>query len=149
MTFIVEMARGMPDTPEFASYSCGKNAWHQFLSVAKAFGWVPQGAIPDPYAAQRNKDYARCFSPTYDPEEWAYCKRLDDADAQALSFALLRAASSVRGGNSLPPEPLPPTLLREDLGAIELRRVNQPASKLLEEFARFAGGGGFAFAWDD
>jgi hypothetical protein len=149
MAFIVEMSRGEPHTPTFASFSCGKNAWKDLLSIARTFGWFPMGTVHDPYAARFTKDYEKDFVPDYSPEEWAYCKRIDDADALKLSAALKRAAKSIREGNVVVLERSGPTLIKGDITDNELRRVNQLPTELLESFAQFAGGGGFVFAWDD
>lgn len=34
MAFIVEMARGKPNTPQFGYYSCSRDAWGQLLAIA-------------------------------------------------------------------------------------------------------------------
>ena len=148
MVFIVEMGRGEPYTPSYSAYSCGYKAWQGFLSIGKSFGWEPRGTIPNPFSAQ-GKDYMEFFEPNYDPEDWQYCKRFDDADARALAAALRRAATSIRDGNVTVLERRGPLLLKDDISVEQLQRINQPSSELLDEFARFLDGGGFAFAWDD
>jgi hypothetical protein len=117
--------------------------------MAKEFDWKPSGAVPDPVAARNMPDYPRFFKSDYDPDEWAYCKRVTDDDAANLSQALRRAAASIHAGNVTVLEQPGPTLLRDDISAEELKRVNQLPSELLDKFADFAAGGGFAFAWDD
>ena len=149
LSFIVEMAHGRPGDPDFATFSCGDVAWKGLLSTAQTFGWVPLGAIPDPQAARGNEAYTRLFVPTYDPNEWAYCKQISGADAAALAVALRAAVKSIQEGNVRIFERPGSTVLRDGMTEAEYRQVNQLPSALLERFARFAEGGGFAFAWDD
>ena len=149
MAFIVEMSRGDPYTLGFASYSCGETTWKGLLSIARSFGWNPTGTVRDDQMARITKDYDRHFVSNYEPEEWAYCKRISDADAHNLASALQRAASAIRDGAVVVLERAGPALLKDDLTPAELRRVNELPTALLDEFAQFAAGGAFAFAWDD
>lgn len=149
MAFIVEMARGEPFRPGFASYSCGYSAWKGLLSIAKSFGWIPLGTVRNPRSASKTKDYEKHFEPNYNPEEWAHCKRISDSDALNLVVALKRAADSISNENVLVFERPGSILLRDDMTPEEFRRVNQLPTELLKQFIQFAGGGGFAFAWDD
>ena len=87
--------------------------------------------------------------PNCEPEEWAYCRRIADANARSLAAALTRAAAAIRDGHVVLLERSGPALFKDDLSAIELRRINELPSALLDEFAQFASGGGFAFAWND
>ena len=149
MAFIVEMSRGKPYTPSFASYSCGDTAWKGLLSIARSFGWNPAGTERDERSARLTKDYERHFVPNYEPEEWAHCKRIADGDALNLGSALHRAAAAIRGGSVVVLERAGPTLLKDDLTPTELRRINELPTALLDEFAQFVSGGSFVFAWDD
>lgn len=149
MAFIVEMVRGMPDDPTFSTYSCGGAKWNELLSIAVAFGWVPTGTVHDPYAARRTQGYEKEFIPSYSPEEWAYCKRIDDADALGLASALKLAAATFREGNVVRIEQPSALHLRYDMTIEELEQANQMPSELLDGFARYAEAGGFSFAWDD
>ena len=149
MAFIVEMARGMPEEPDFVTYSCGSSTWKGLLTIARSFGWDPRGTVPDPWAACRTEDYMNWFKSTYDPEEWGYCKRVSDEDARALAAALRRAKAAITEGNVAIFERPGPTLLKDDSSASELERVNSLPTQQMDAFATFAEGGGFAFAWDD
>lgn len=143
------MSRGEPYSPGFAAYSCGDTTWKGLLSIARSFGWNPAGTMRDERAARFTKDYEQHFVPNYEPEEWAHCKRIATTDAQNLAAALNRAAAAIRAGSVVVLERAGPALLKDDLTPTELRRVNELPTSLLVEFARFASGGDFAFAWDD
>ena len=143
------MSRGEPYSPGFASYSCGDTTWKGLLSIARSFGWNPAGTVRDEHAARFTKDYEQHFVPNYEPEEWAHCKRIADADAQNLAAALNRAAVAIREESVVVLQRTGPALLEDDLTPAELRRVNELPTALLVEFAQFVSDGGFAFAWDD
>jgi len=143
------MARGKPGGSGFASYSCSDRTWQGILTIARSFGWVASGTVPDPCAADRNNQYADYFKPTYDAEEWGFCKQVACEDAVALAASLRRAAAAIREGKIAIIEPPGPPLLKDDLSAEELKRVNSLPTQQLETFAQFAEGGAFAFAWDD
>lgn len=149
MAFVVEMSRGTPYEEGFSSWSCGEAAWVDLLSIAQAFGWIPGGTFTDPLAARNSADYAKFFNPNYEVQEWQYCKRFSDRDAQNLATALYKASSAIHNGNIAIFEKHRPFLIRDDVCANELTHMNKQASKIIEEFAKFASGGGFAFAWDD
>ena len=149
MVMIVEMARGDPFREGFQDFSCHKSSWNRLLEIGRSFGWEPMGTIPDPLFSKERPDYMQFFKPDYGPDEWAYCKRLSDADAVNLAAALRRAIGSIQNGNVIVMERTAPALIKDDVSAEELQRINQPATQLLKGFARFAEGGGFAFAWDD
>lgn len=149
MAFIVEMSRGQPGEADFAEFSCGDNAWDQLLAIAKRFGWTPAGAIRDDSMAQRTSDYEVHFKSTYDPEEWAHCKRFGDDDAAELARALMRALAALESGENVVLLQAGPALLRDGMSVTQLERANANSRMLIERFARFAAGGGFAFAWDD
>ena len=149
MVFVVEMAHGIPDSPEFQEFSCSAGTWEQLLSLGKTFGWAPHGAAPDPKAAVGNSEYIKFFRPNYEPEEWAYCKMFTSEDASALADALQRAAEAFRAGNVELLEKKRPLLLRDDMTPEELFAANAPPSEALHDFIRFLRHGEFVFAWDD
>jgi hypothetical protein len=97
--------------------------------------------------AQLSEDYDRCFEPSYDPNEWAYCKRVSDEDARRLAEALSKASGALVGSDA--EERVGPTVLGDDLEPEELHRVNAGLKVVLDGFVEFAFRGGFAFAWDD
>lgn len=149
MTFVVEMARGEPHTPEHAIFSCGSASWVGLLALAQAHGWIPAGTEPDEQAARSCQDYLSTFDSSYAPEEWLYCKRISDVDATNLALALSRALAHIR---SIPHVDilLPAShLLKDEMSDVEAQRVNWPPTELLATFCDFVSGGGFAFAWDD
>lgn len=147
--FVVEMSRGVPWTESFAAYSCGATTWKGLLAVACTFGWKPLGTIADPSAARNRPDYAKSFKANYDPSDWAYCKRIDDADAKNLAIALRLATAAMGDGKVVVLEKPGPQLLHDEMTEEEFNRANDFPSKSIAEFVRFLDGGGFAFAWDD
>lgn len=149
MAFIVEMAHGTPDSPEFRVFSCGKATWEGLLSLGKTFGWVPRGAAPDQKAVAESPEYMKFFHPNYEPDEWAYCKMFTAEDASELADALQRAAEALRAGNVALLEKKGTFLLRDDMTPEELYAANALPSQALNDFIRFLKHGEFVFAWDD
>lgn len=149
MVWIVEMVRGNPEEPNFESYDCGKRSWEGFLSLAKKFGWEPAGTVMDDWSAGCRKDYIDWFKPTYDPDEWAYCKCVGGDDAKALAAALSRAESAISAGTFTLTELRGPTIIRDDLTPAASMQINSGVAEELKEFIAFAARGEFTFAWDD
>ncbi len=149
MAFIVEMARETLGEPGFETWSCDGATWKRLLSIAKTFGWVPLGTVVDERMASYTTDYRAHFKPTYDPEEWGHCKRLNNDDAKALSGALYAAIEMIETGKVATLQRPGPTVIREDFDLAELSQVNLRGTGQLKRCADFASRGGFAFAWDD
>ena len=147
--FVVEMYRDVPLTDSFAAYSCGSSTWKGLLALARTFGWKPLGTIADPKAARDCPDYVRLFKTDYDPNDWAYCKRIGDADAKNLAIALRQAMVAMEDGKVVALERSGPQLLHDEMAEEEFKRVNGLPSKSIAEFVNFLDGGGFVFAWDD
>lgn len=149
MTYIVEMARGEIGEPNHLTFACSGSAWKQLLPIAKSFGWNPKGTIPDERMAKWTKDYDRYFQPTYDPEEWAYCKKISKEDARNIATALIAAAAAIKAGEAIVVKNSNPVIFRDDLTQAEFEHINSKSIDLFLKFADFAFGGSFAFAWDD
>lgn len=150
MAFIVEMARGEPYTPAYAGFSVHAETWKGLLALAETFGWRPAGTVPDARFLKRSPDtYRAAFQPNYHPEEWQFAKRITDDDAREISDALRRAIAAIRAGKVALLERPGPYLIKDDMTEAELRAANALPSELVDGFASFAAGGGFAFAWDD
>ena len=93
---IVEMVRGEPGCAGFATFDLQVKTWRKLLEVAEKFGWTPEGTVINESSAKRNADYITQFQPTYKVEPWGYCKRVTDADAVAMSKALLAADKAIK-----------------------------------------------------
>ena len=147
MAFVVEMARGRPGSPGFQTFSCPGRVWRDMLAIARSFGWVPQGTMPDP--RPWSPDYKFYFEPTYDPDDWAYSKQITAEDAANLAAAVRRANAAISEGTLDPSGGHPPVLIREGMNAWEMLMANARLADLLPRFARFAEAGAFVFAWDE
>ena len=119
------------------------------LATARTFSWKPLGTIADPIAARHRPDYAKSFKANYDPDEWAYCKRVDDVDAKNLAIALRQATAATKDGKVVVLEKSGLQLIHDEMTEEEFKRVNGLPAKSIAEFVNFLDGGGFVFAWDD
>ncbi len=148
MTHIVEMVRGSPREPNFETHSCTGIQWEGMLDSARTFGWVPLGTIPDELARNLYPNYMSAFVPDYTPNEWRWCKRLSDADAKALSDALLRSSRSLIMRKLRKPE-TETVIIGGPNGSSSNKRNHLSVPTCIDAFLSFAAQGGFAFAWDD
>jgi hypothetical protein len=142
MAFIVEMAGGRPDTPQFRHFSCGAAAWDQVLEVARHQGWQPLGTSPDPVWKAQWERYGR-FSGDYRCDEYGKVISTDDAAAlaNALERAIVKPLPAARRG---------PVLIREGMTAEQFQSANtQFGTGFLKEFIAFLRNGEFSFFWDD
>jgi hypothetical protein len=85
MAFIVEMVHRKEDCPEPRFYSCHRDTWKQLLTLAETFGWQPSGSVNANDIDHPTVDYDKHFKPTYDPDEWAYCKAVSKEDAKNIA----------------------------------------------------------------
>lgn len=72
--------------------------WKQLLTLAENFGWEPSGSVNANDIDHPTIDYEKHFKPTYDPDEWAYCKAVSKEDAKNIAVALLRVDDAIKSG---------------------------------------------------
>ena len=84
------MVHRKEDCPEPRFYSCHRDTWKQLLTLAETFGWQPSGSVNANDIDHPTVDYDKHFKPTYDPEEWAYCKAVTKEDAKKFLDELLK-----------------------------------------------------------
>ena len=72
--------------------------WKQLLTLAENFGLEPSGSVNANDIDHPTIDYEKHFKPTYDPDEWAYCKAVSKEDAKNIAVALLRVDDAIKSG---------------------------------------------------
>jgi hypothetical protein len=149
MTFIVEMIHKKEDCPEPRFYSCHRDTWKQLLTLAETFGWQPSGSVNANDIDHPTADYDKHFRPTYDPEEWGYCKAVSKEDAKNIAIALYKANDAINSGKITLLPKAQSTIFKDTLSAEEFELINSSLGKQVLEFGMFAYQGGFLFAWDD
>jgi len=149
MAFIVEMVHRKEDCAEPRFYSCHRDTWKQLLTLAESFGWQPSGTVNANDLDHPTPDYDKHFKPTYDPEEWGYCKAVSKEDAKNIAIALHQAKDEINSGNIALFPKAQSTIFKNSLSAEEFESINSSLSKQVLAFALFASQGGFIFAWDD
>jgi hypothetical protein len=149
MAFIVEMVHRKEDCAEPRFYSCHRDTWKQLLTLAEMFGWQPSGAVNANDPDHPTADYDKYFNPTYDPEEWGYCKAVAKEDAKNIAIALLKAHDAIKAGKIALFPKAQSTIFKDSLSPEEFETINSSMSKQVLEFGLFASQGGFLFAWDD
>ena len=149
MAFIVEMVHRKEDCPEPRSYSCHRDTWKQLLTLAENFGWEPSGSVNANDIDHPIIDYDKHFNPTYDPEEWAYCKAVSKEDAKNIAVALLRADDAIKSGKVALLSKEKTTIFKNSLSEEEFQSINSSIGQQILQFGLFASQGGFLFALDD
>ena len=92
------MVHRKEDCSEPRFYSCHRDTWKQLLTLAETFGWQPSGSVNANDIEHPTVDYDEHFKPTYDPDEWAYCKAVSKEDAKNIAVALLKADDAIKSG---------------------------------------------------
>jgi hypothetical protein len=149
MAFIVEMVHREEDCPDPQFYSCHRDTWKQLLTLAETFGWEPSGSVNANDIEHPTVDYDKHFKPTYDPDEWAYCKAVSKEDAKNIAVALLRAVDAIKSGKVAILPKAKSTIFKNLLSEEELQSINSSIGQQILQFGLFASQGGFLFAWDD
>jgi len=149
MAFIVEMVHRKEDCPDPQFYSCHRDTWKQLLTLAETFGWQPSGSVNANDIEHPTVDYDKHFKPTYDPDEWGYCKAVSKEDAKNIAIALHKANDEINSGKIALFPKAQSTIFKNSLSAEEFESINSSLSEQVLEFALFASQGGFIFAWDD
>ena len=149
MAFIVEMVHRKEDCPEPRLYSCHRDTWKQLLTLAETFGWQPSGSVKANDIEHPMVDYDKHFKPTYDPDEWAYCKAVSKEDAKNIAIALLKADDEIKLGKIAIFSKTKSTIFKNSLSEDEFQSINSSIGQQLLQFRLFASQGGFLFAWDD
>jgi hypothetical protein len=149
MAFIVEMVHRKEDCPEPLFYSCHRDTWKQLLILAETFGWKPSGPVNSNDIDHPTVDYDNHFKPTYDPEEWTYCKAVSKEDAKNIAVALLKADDAIKSGKVVILAKAKSTIFKNSLSEEEFQSINSNIGQQILQFGQFASQGGFLFAWDD
>ncbi len=149
MAFIVEMVHRKEDCPEPQLYSCHRDTWKQLLTLAETFGWQPSGSVNANDINHPTVDYDEHFKPTYDPDEWAYCKAVSKKDAKNIAVALLIADDAIKSGKVAILPKTKSTIFKNSLSEEEFQSINSSIGQQILQFGLFASQGGFLFAWDD
>ena len=149
MAFIVEMVHKKEDCPEPRFYSRHRDTWKYLLTLAENFGWEPSGSVSANDIDHPTIDYDKHFKPTYDPDEWEYCKAVSKEDAKNIAVALLKADDVIKSGKVvlLPKEKS--VIFKNSLSEEEFQSINISLGQQIIQFGLFASQGGFLFAWDD
>ena len=92
------MVHRKEDCPEPRFYSCHRDTWKHLLTLAETFGWQPSGSINANDFDHSTMDYDKHFNPTYDSDEWAYCKAVSKEDPKNIAIALLKADDAIKSG---------------------------------------------------
>jgi hypothetical protein len=149
MAFIVEMVHRKEDCPEPRLYSCHRDTWKQILTLAETFGWQPTGSVNADDIEHPMVDYDKHFKPSYDPDEWAYCKAVSKEDAKNIAAALFRADDAIKSGKVAIFPKAKSTIFANSLSEEELLSINSSIGQQILQFGLFASQGGFLFALDD
>ena len=149
MVGIVEMARGKVGKNNHQTFACSLSKWNQLLAIAKSFGWLPKGAIHDSEMSKWTKDYDKYFENNYEPNEWAFCKKIGDVDSYNLASALIGAHQALIAGEVIILKNSSATIFKDNLSNSELEAINNDLLDLIPKFAHFASVGNFIFALDD
>jgi len=149
MAFIVEMVHRKEDCPEPRSYSCHSDTWKQLLTLAECFGWQPSGSISANDVDSPTADYDKHFKPTYDPEEWGYCKAGNKNDAMNIANALRNAHDAIKSGRVVLLPKSRATIFKNSLTEEEFHSINSSLGPQVLEFGEFASQCSFLFAWED
>ena len=149
MAFVVEMVHRKEDCPEPRFYSCHRDTWKQLLTLAETFGWQPSGSVNANDIDRPTADYDKHFKPTYDPDEWAYCKAVTKEDAKNIAIALLKANDAIKSGKVAILTKSKSTIFKNSLSEEEFQSINSNIGQQILQFGLFASQGGFLFAIDD
>ena len=149
MAFIVEMVHKKEDCPEPRFYSCHRDTWKQLLTLAENFGWEPSGSVSANDIDRLTVDYDKYCKPTYDPDEWAYCKAVSKEDAKNIAVALLRADDAIKSGKVTILPKAKSIIFKNSLSEEEFQSINSSIGQQILQFGLFASQGGFLFALDD
>ena len=149
MAFIVEMVHRKEDCPKPQVYSCHRDTWKQLLTLAESFGWQPNGSVNANDIDHPTVDYDEHFNPTYDPDEWAYCKAVTKEDAKNIAIALLKAEDAIKSGKVVILPKAKSTIFKNSLSEKDFQSINSSIGQQIPQFGLFASQGGFLFAWDD
>ena len=149
MAFIVEMVHRKEDCPEPRFYSCHRDTWKQLLTLAETFGWQPSGSVNANDFDHPTADYDEHFKPTYDPDEWAYCKAVSKEDAKNIAVALLKANDAIKSSKVAILPKAKSTIFKNSLSEEDFQSINSSIGQQILQFGLFASQGGFLFAWDD
>jgi hypothetical protein len=149
MAFIVEMVHRKEDRPDPQFYSCHRDTWKQLLTLAETFGWQPGGSVNASDIDYPTADYDEHFKPTYDPDEWAYCKAVSKEDAKNIAIALLRADDAIKSGKIAILPKTKSAIFKNSLSDEDFQSINSSIGQQILQFGLFASEGGFLFAWDD
>ena len=149
MAFIVEMVHRKEDCPEPRFYSCHRDTWKQLLTLAETFGWQPSGPVNANDIDHPTADYDKHFKPTYDPDEWAYCKAVSKEDAKNIAIALLKTDDAIKSGNVAILQKAKSTIFKNSLSEEEFQTINNSIGQQILQLRLFTSQGGFLFALDD
>jgi hypothetical protein len=94
-------------------------------------------------------DYNKHFKPTYDPDDWAYCKAVTKDDVKNIAVALLRADDAIKSGKVAILSKANSTIFKNSLSEEQLQTINSSIGQQIPQFELFASQGGFLFAWDN
>ena len=143
------MVHRKEDCPDPRFYSCHRDTWKQLLTLAETFGWQPSGSVNANDIDHPKIDYDEHFKPTYDPDEWAYCKAVSKEDAKNIAIALLKADAAIKSGKVAILPRAKSIIFKKSLSEQEFQSINSSIDQQFLKFGLFASQGGFLFAWDD
>lgn len=112
------------------SWHCHQSDWRYYLDVAKAFGWVPQGA----FFKCDEGGYGEHPSGSYLGNDWQIAT---DDDAHALAVALNLAVATVNTGSPM---------TDEQAAALKGEGNDGVTVRGMTDLAKLAGAGGFTIA---
>jgi hypothetical protein len=124
---MVEMVRNARAVHGRDRFACTLEQWHALLSLAKEHGWDPQGTT---YKVPPKSKVTLAAIRDYEPGDAADPKMFAADDAIALARALMDARDSLAEKESI--NGIPGDTMRG----------------LISEFAQYAFGGDFAFAYE-
>jgi hypothetical protein len=96
-----------------------------YLTLAETFGWQPSGSINANDIDHPTVDYDEHFKPTYDLDEWAYCKAVSKEDAKNIAIALLKANDAIKSGKVAFLPKTKSTIFKNSLSEEEFQSINQ------------------------
>ena len=149
MAFIVEMVHRKKDCPDPQFYSCNRDTWKQLSTLAETFGWQPCVSVNANDIDHPTANYDEHFKPTYDPDEWAYCKAVSKKDAKNIAIALLKADDAIKSGKVAILLKAKSKIFKNSVSEEEFQTINSNIGQQILQFRLFASQGVFLFAWDD
>lgn len=146
--YVREVIPNGPPDPERRTFSCHASNWTTAQALAKAFGWVPQGAVVRPWRGTEGLVTVR--DTDYVPDGWIRgVHRVDADDATAWGRALEACVQAIDAGMFDLPDVQSPVLIRDGMTLDQFRQANRGLTvQFLRSFAAFLSKGAFEFGWD-